>query len=334
MRKRTLGAIRAAALLSLALLLSTCYFFPREEKVPAPPIIAPPPVTYDTVEVRPGSIVQAVSVPGYFVYADYAKLSFPARGGWLKSVNVQIGDKVKAGDVLAELDTEILANQIAQQKLLVRKAELSAEYTRLQGKPRVEVELAQIDVDLAALQLQALQTQLSESRIVSPLTGVVVYLLATHGGVTVDAYRTMVQVADPTRLILIYKGDKAVEFRVGMKVAVNVGDKQYPARIVMTPATAPPDVMTDLQNAVLVEPEKLPPGVAQGDTAVITLEKARKDGVLTVPRDAVTTLDGRAFVRVLQGGIKKDRSVEIGLQSDTLVEVSRGLAAGDQVVSP
>ncbi len=39
-------------------------------------------------------------------------------------------------------------------------------------------------------------------------------------------------------------------------------------------------------------------------------------------------------MQVLEGGVKKDRSVELGIQTDTLVEVSRGLSPGDRVVSP
>jgi macrolide-specific efflux system membrane fusion protein len=329
------GSARAARALLVPFLgcaMAACYFFPREEKVPAPPLAAPPAVTYNTVDVAPGPIVQSVLVPGTFVYADYAKLSFPSRGGWLKSVNVQIGDRVRAGDVIAELHTEGLENQIEQQKLLLRKAELSVERARVLEKGRLEIEMAQIDVELVRLQLQDLQIQLAESRIVSPLNGVVVYLFATHGGVVVDAYRTMAQVADPSRFLLIYKGDRAGEFRVGMKVSVSVGEANHPGRIVMTPATTPPDAMQDLQSAVLVEVPRLPPGVKEGDNAVITLEKARKDGVLAVPRDSVTTFEGRSFVQVLVDGLKKDRSVELGIETDTRVEVLSGLAVGDTVV--
>jgi membrane fusion protein, macrolide-specific efflux system len=325
-------AARALLVPFLGCALAACYFFPHEENVPAPPLAAPPPVTYDTVEVRPGPIVQSVIVPGTFVYADYAKLSFPSRGGWMKSVRVRIGDRVRAGDVIAELDTENLVNRIEQQKLFVRRAELSVERARVLEKGRIEIEMAQIDVELARLQLQDLQTQLAESRIVSPLNGVVVYLFATHGGVAVDAYRTIAQVADPARFLLIYKGDRAGEFRVGMKVTMTVGDDGFPGRIVMTPATTPPDAMADLQSAVLVEMSRLPPGVKEGDIAMITLEKARKEGVLAVPRDAVSTFEGRSFVQVLEGGIKKDRSVELGIETDTLTEILSGLSAGDKVV--
>ena len=331
-RERAARLARGFLVLLPGLILAQCYFFPREEKVPAPPLVSPPAVTYDTVEVRPGPIELTVSVPGTFVYSDQAEVSFPSYGGWLKKVNVQLGDKVKAGDVIAELDTAGLANRIEQQKLLQRKAELAAQRTRLLSKDVLEAEMAQIDVDLAGLQLQDLQTQLAASRLVSPLSGIVVYLLVSHPGVTVDAYRTFAQVADPTKLQIIYKGDKAGEFRVGMKVTVTMGTKSWPGDIVMTPATVPADAAADLRSAVLVSMPRVPVDAAQGSIATVTLVKARRESVLTVPRDAVTSYQGRDFVSVIEGGIKKDRSVELGIQTDTLVEVVRGLAAGDQVV--
>jgi len=327
---------RYAVLLLLAACcaLGACsWFLPKEEKVPAPPIIAVPPVTYDTIPVARGTVELTVTVPGTFVYADQAQLSFAPRGGWLRRVAVQIGDKVKAGDLIAELDTAGLSNAIAQQKLLVRKAEIAAERTRLLGGDKLQQEMAQIDTELAGLQLDDLQTQLTQSRLVTPMAGVIVYLFATHGGVSVDAYRTFVQVADTSKLRLLYKGDRAVEFRTGMQVSVTIGDRKLPGTVVITPATAPADAPDDIRNAVLVTVADLPASVGSGSLATMTLVKARRDKVLTVPRDAVTSYQGRDFVQVIEDGIKKDRSVELGLQTDTLVEVVKGLKEGDQVVA-
>jgi macrolide-specific efflux system membrane fusion protein len=334
-RRRAAPSILAVIpILAAGLALNACSFFlPREEKVPAPPLVSIPPVTYDTLAVAPGTIELTVTVPGTFVYADQAQLSFAPRGGWLKRVTVRIGDRVKAGDLIAELDTASLENSIAQQKLLVRKAQLAAERTRLLGGDKLQMEMAQIDTDLAGLQLEDLQTQLAQSRLTTPMAGVIVYLLATHGGVSVDAYRTFVQVADTTKLRLLYKGDRAVEFRTGMAVTVSMGESKLAGVVSMTPATAPPDAPDDLRNAVLITVPRLPASAGSGSLATITLVKARRDRVLTVPRDAVTSYQGRSFVQVLEDGIKKDRSVELGLQTDTLVEVVKGLAAGEQVVA-
>jgi hypothetical protein len=118
-----------------------------------------------------------------------------------------------------------------------------------------------------------------------------------------------------------------------MQVSVAMGESKLAGVVTMTPATAPPDAPDDLHNAVLVSVPRLPPSAGSGSLATITLVKARKDRVLTVPRDAVTSYQGRNFVQVIEDGIKKDRSVELGIQTDTLVEVVRGLSAGDQVVS-
>jgi macrolide-specific efflux system membrane fusion protein len=83
---------------------------------------------------------------------------------------------------------------------------------------------------------------------------------------------------------------------------------------------------------VFVSLPRLPPGAAQGSIATVTLVRGRRETVLTVPRDAITSYQGKTIVSVIEGGIRKDRSVELGMQTETLVEVSSGLAAGDQVV--
>jgi len=324
-----------AALASLALLsLAACYFFPKEEKVPAPPLVSPPAVTYHTVDVAKGAIESKVVVSGSFVFADQAVLSFNARSGWLKRVSVALDDVVKPGTLIAELDTGNLEFRIEEQKLLARKAELVAERTKLLRADRIENELAAIDVDLTRLRLQDLQNELAQYRLFSPIAGVVVYLTTTIGGGYVDASRTIAQVADPKRLQVLYRGDKVPEFHKGMKVSVQVGSRSYTGEVVMTPGTAPRDVSPELQNAILVRLPSLPPEGKPGSFATLTLVKQRKEDALIVPRDLVNTFLGRNFVQVLKDGIKKERTVELGIQNDTMVEVVNGLAEGEKLASP
>ena len=40
--------------------------------------------------------------------------------------------------------------------------------------------------------------------------------------------RTLAQVADPAKLFVVYKGERAAEFRIGMAVSVTIGEKSYP----------------------------------------------------------------------------------------------------------
>jgi hypothetical protein len=54
--------------------------------------------------------------------------------------------------------------------------------------------------------------------------------------------------------------------------------------------------------------------------------------VLRVPAIGVHSVDGRYFVYVLEDGLRRMRTVEIGLVTHNFVEIISGLAEGDVVV--
>lgn len=72
--------------------------------------------------------------------------------------------------------------------------------------------------------------------------------------------------------------------------------------------------------------------ILQNMSATIHIITAVKDDVLTVPLAAVQTTGGQSMVRVLQNGKIVNIPVEVGISSDTQIEITSGLSEGDQVV--
>ncbi len=326
-----LAPVVAAA--AAAVVLAACGLFPREEKVLAPPLLTPPEVTYDLVEATKGTIEDKVLASGTFVPVEQTSLSFRYRAGRLRAIAVKLGDTVKAGQLIAELDTGSLQNRIAQQRLVVRRAELVAERTTALGRDRYERELASIDVELAKLELDDLESELEGSRLYSPAAGVVVYLTRAAEGDAVDSFSTVAQVADPKRLQLLYQGDHASDFELGMAVTVSFEGRAYRGEVVQCPGSTPLDVPDDLRDAVVVRLAALPAAAERGDTAQISVILARRDNVVVLPRDVVHQYAGRQFVQVMQDGVKSERTIEVGIETTTEVEVVKGLEPGEQVVA-
>jgi membrane fusion protein, macrolide-specific efflux system len=321
--------------LAAVLALAGCYLFPKEEKVLAPPLLVNPEVSYSTTEVKKGTITVESSLNGTFASMTETPLYFRVSGSRLKSVAVKLGDEVKAGMVVAELDTGSLETRIAEQKILLRKAQVVSERAVVMGRDRFEKELASLDVDLAALQLQDLQDTLGAARLVTPVAGRVVYVGIARPGDLVDAFRTLVQVDDPRALQLVCRGTITSDFTVGAAVSVSLPDgRRLGGTVVQSPSSLPPDVPDSLRNAVVVKMASLPAGVSLGDPATITRLIARHENVLVVPRDLVHTYLGRDFVRVLKDGAVEERTVVMGIQTATEVEVTSGLSVGEQVLSP
>jgi len=78
-----------------------------------------------------------------------------------------------------------------------------------------------------------------------------------------------------------------------------------------------------------VQDERIKPGMSM--TANIIL--ASKSSALMVPSSAIKTLGGSSYVEVMTDGQILRKTVEIGLNNDTMTEITGGLSEGDEVIS-
>lgn len=317
----------------ISLSLSGCYFFPDEEEVLAPPLIETPKISYTTVDVTKGNIEKKISVSGSFTSEHLENLYFKFRGGYLKSVNANLGDKVNAGDVIAELDTDSLVSQIKQQEITVRINELRYESKKLNPSTNsLEIEEAKLNVESAKLRLDDLKREYEKSNLYSTISGVIVYVDNVSPGDYANVNRTLVTVADPAKLLLQYKGDNSSDFLQGTEVDVKYEKNIYKAEVVASPYNFPLDADKNLRSSVYFRLKELPKEVEIGDSAEVTLILEKKEDVIVVPRSMVSSYGGRSYVQVLENGMKFERDVELGIQTPTEVEIKKGLNVGDKLV--
>ena len=121
------------------------------------------------VPVTRGNLVNDVSVTGTLTYATRETVSF-GQQGIVSEIPVSEGDAVSAGDALAMLDDEDLANlekTITQARIDVRDAEEALEEAR-NPYTAAQIAKAESDVANARLDLQEAEEELSELGVVSP----------------------------------------------------------------------------------------------------------------------------------------------------------------------
>jgi membrane fusion protein, macrolide-specific efflux system len=321
----------ALALAGLAA-LSGCFLFPKEEDRLAPPLVEPAPVVYQTWPVKRGTIVDDFVVSASFGYARQSNVFFEHRSGRLASVKVESGQKVKAGDLLAEMDTEELRYEIALQDLTVQKAKLLEQRATLLGPDRIQQQVMAIESKQAELTLGWLRSQLANAQLVSPVDGVVVYVTSARPGDLVDAYSTIVRVADTRSVELSYDGDRASSFTYGMPVEISYAGRTLAGTVVQTPSNAPADVPADRRSRIVFSVKSLPANAAAGELATVRAELQRRTNVLVIPRRLVQTSGGQDFVNVLSSGVRRQVPVQVGIRTDTDVEIRKGLSEGDTVV--
>ena len=107
----------------------------------------------------------------------------------------------------------------------------------------------------------------------------------------------------------------------------------------MTAVDLLPGTGSSVQYGTVVTLTGPPPNLRPGMSASIAVTVAQSPNVTFLPSVAVTPIGGEGAtsgtVRVLgPDGVPQDRTVGIGLSSDTLTEVRSGLAPGELVVLP
>lgn len=118
------------------------------------------PVPTAAVAAKPTYVVQRGTVDDVFTFTgrwqprDQMNLSFPV-SGTIRQVNVQRGDAVRAGDLLADFDTSDLENQLASAQIQLESAQSNVGTSSTSGIQSVEN--AQISLANARLSLESTQ---------------------------------------------------------------------------------------------------------------------------------------------------------------------------------
>lgn len=311
-----------------------CFLLPAEEETLAPPLVEPPKVTFDTIAAKIGTIEKKVTVNATFSSVRQEKLYFKFRGGYLKSIKAKLGDKIKKGAVLAELDTDSLESEIEQQEINLRREQIQYQKAKDAGQlaTSLDRELAYLNVKSAKLRLEDLKLQYSKARLLAPISGDIVYIDSVNSGDYVNANKTLVTIADPNNLQLVYQGDNSSEFMQGVKVEVKYNGKDYKGEVVANPNMAPLDASKEAKNSVYIKVNKVPGDAEIGDSAQVTLILEKRENVIVVPRNLINSYSGRNYVQVLENDMKYERDVELGIQTATEVEIKKGVKEGDELI--
>lgn len=126
----------------LALLLAACGTTRKGQATPTP---LPPVVSYESAifTVERGPIVAETSIMGEIVPSKQEELFFRT-SGYVTRVVVKQGDKVKKGDILAEMQVEDLVNQLQQANIDLEVAQ--ANLAKQKSQQQYDVEKAKTDV--------------------------------------------------------------------------------------------------------------------------------------------------------------------------------------------
>lgn len=315
----------------------------------------------ESVETTVGNIDQTIQLTGEIhTNRDRVIEVVPRVPGIVRSVVSFLGDNVEAGTVMAVLDSRELADaksayfgarertrlahtKFKREESLWRK-KISSEQEYL--NTRSSLAEAQIAERGAAQKLRALGVSpdnlkdspngsLTRFEVVAPFGGTIIEKKVTAGA-SIDEREPIYRIADLRTVWVIanvYEKDIAQIAR-GQIAAIRTG--AYPDRAFMGRITWIADTLDERTRTLKVRVEVgndhrlLKPGMFV--TANVTV--GTRGNVLKVPDAAIRRQGGETIVFVDEGrGRFERREVVLGVQSDGLVEIRKGLKPGERVVS-
>jgi len=331
---KTIAILIIASILLTA--LSGCVFLPQEEDLLPFDLLQPADITFTTMQVERGSIQNILRDQSIAVSAVFYNMSFENRSGHLTEMNVNVGQEVKEGDVLARLDTGNLELDIRRQEIIVEKTELNRTEAGRSGS-WFAMRQAALDLELANLTLQQLKDEFEKASITAPHDGEVVFIADFRIGDFVPARRTVITIADPKQVQFEYNGHHSRVIRYGMEAEITLeSNLTIPVRVSMTPHTAPTEERERYRDTVIfsaINQDDIPETIRLGRRYEFRIILEEKDNVIVLPRSVVSTFMGQYYVQILEDGMRMERDLVVGIVTDREIEVLSGLDENDEIIT-
>jgi membrane fusion protein, multidrug efflux system len=306
---------------------------------------APKVVEVKTAKPTRGEVFRFVTLPGTLKANQQATL-YAKVAGYLKSLSVDKGDRVTAGQSLGEIEVPELEAEAVKYRAEIKVAE--SDFKRLSAAQKSSAELITAQavdeaggrLDIARANLERTETLLRYSKLTAPFNGIVTMRYvdpgafipsATSGSaaqtaaiVTLADFNTIrVQVAVPELEAALVRTDQVVRL-----TTESLPGKVFEGKISRMSYALDDATRTMLIEADLPNPElTLRPGMYA--TARVGVEKHAD--AMRIPSEALVMEKASAFAFVVEGGKAKKTALKIGFNDGTNAEVLTGLR-GDATV--
>jgi RND family efflux transporter MFP subunit len=321
-----------------------------------------------TAPVRASPATASVFWPGSTLAFNLADI-FARASGYIVARNVDIGSRVKKGDVLVEISAPEIQHQIAQAEATLAQNQATlvqsqatrdlANVTWGRDKTLVQqgwVTLEQGDTDRLTLaadqaavgvaeanikaqqaQVKVLSQQQVYQTVVAPFDGHITQrnvdvgtLVQADANTGTDMFTLMND--DVLRIQLYVPQDQAFGVAPGVEAVVRVPElpgREFPGTVTRIADALQPGTRTLLTEVDVPNPDRALPA---GVYCTVELKIPRKTPSLIVPAAAIVFNADGLSVMVVEDGVARVRRVTESRDFGTTVELSAGVKDGDQVI--
>lgn len=286
----------------------------------------------------------------------------PRIAGIVEKIHVEKGDTVEQGQLLLEIDRELLESQVREARAAVRSAEVERRFAKIDfdrvlnlldrgvaspsqlDTARSRFETAGAALARAQAQLESLEVQLRYSSVRSPLAGRVLAVHVEEGdavsqvtAVTGGSLLMSLAGTDSLHLLGLVDENEIARVKVGQPARVRTeayGDRVFEGEVAeISPMGERVQNVTYFEVEIEITDDDaslLKPRMS-GDAEIVT---EVVEDALTIPETALRYRGDGIYVETVsrdgaEGIVPKD--IEIGIVDGTRVQVLSGLRPGEEV---
>ena len=311
----------------------------------------------ETAEVTRMNIKSSIPATGVISPVNSVEVS-PKITARISTVAVKENDRVEKGQVVATLDGKDYAAKKDQAQYKLTNAQLKYERAKALYEAgagsKQDLDNAQFEYDTAASSLSEAESDVAETVITAPMSGVVVGEPKTPGTMAVQGNSSptvIMRIADTGTKQIIAKVDETDigKIKVGQDATFTVDsytNKTFTAhvsKISQTDTTYSWDTTNTTSSSaassasviyyyVTLDVDDPNDDLRLGMTARVDISTSQKENALVVPIAALKTNNSGSYVVVVHDdGSTENVMVQTGIYSDDYVEITSGLSVGDKV---
>lgn len=346
-RRRSRKNASLLAVLALSVAITGCNMLPSEPEEEDLSAIQLPKISEKPkYDVTTKTLETTAQGSGKIMSTQEKQLYFTLDGKRLKKLYIQTGDKVEAGQAIAELDVDEMRKSLRKETLAFKQSELKMKETlrKRDEMDPIEFEQQTLIFEESRQALVDMQEDIDKAVLTAPFAGTIVSLSVQEGD-SIKAYDTICVVANPKSLIVAadLSKDDLEKVALGMEVRVdinNAGEVKGKVKQLPIPSTDNQDGgngqvsgVESLNKYLLVDVASLPKTVTRGTPLSVAVIINRKENAVVIPLAALRTIGARTYVQVIEAdGSKREVDVEVGQQTSTDAEILNGLTPGQKVV--
>ena len=288
-----------------------------------------PSVAVETVSSR--DVIQQTVFTGT-VEADVVNNIAPQQPRRISRILVDVGDRVKAGQLLVELDRSSLVQAKAQMDNALIEYERTNELYEFGGASKSEWDARRLQYDVAKSTYDNL---LENTTLVSPVAGIVSARNYDNGDMAGTSPILVVEQIRPVKIMINVSESLFPKVRRGMKIYVTFdayGDEQFTGKVTRIYPTVDNSTRTfQVEVSLPNSDERIRPGMF----ARVTLPYDVAKHVVISDRAILKLMgSGDRYVYIYNptDGTVRYSKVELGRRMDAEYEVLSGVENGDKVV--